>query len=212
MSTKTRFQRPRTARRGANLPFFLILSTSASVLAIAEGCSSTEAPAAGCTAGTTVSCACATGQTGTQLCGSAACTCASSGGTGTGTTKEDGGAAGEDDASAPSGDAGERIGDGGRVTDGASPASVYAACALQGSFGWPCSIANASNADAAGQSAVLDPTDCSDPNYPYCFLGGQGSWCTAPCTLMSVATTCNVEDAGCAPRTDTTCNAKGFCK
>lgn len=209
MATKTGFRSSRSARSAAYLSLFT-LAAAAAVLAIAAGCSSSEAPAAGCTAGTTVACACSSGETGTQLCGSAACTCASPG---AGATK-DSGANGvtEDDSGTPSLDAGEHIGDGGRVTDGASPASLYTACALQGSFGWPCSIANAPDVDAAGQSAVLDPIDCTDPSYPYCFLGGQGSWCTAPCTLATVAATCNLEDAGCAPRTDTTCNAKGFCK
>jgi hypothetical protein len=188
---------PPKIRSSSPLVFPLSCTFIAAVLAVAAGCSSSSAPAAGCTAGTTVACSCAGAETGTQLCGSAICSC---------------GTASQADAGASTEDAGEHIGDGGRVTDGASPSTLYSACALEGSFGWPCSLANVPGADAGDQTAVLDPVDCTDPSYPYCFLGGQGSWCTAPCTLSNVSSTCTVEDAGCAPRTDTTCNAKGFCK
>jgi hypothetical protein len=67
-----------------------------------------------------------------------------------------------------------------------------------GGFGWPCSAA----------TSGADPTDCTDPSYGQCFVGGQGAWCTKTCTGNSDCTTA-LEDAGCAP---TSCNARGFCK
>jgi hypothetical protein len=83
--------------------------------------------------------------------------------------------------------------------DGAAPDALYG-CAVTGSFGSPCS------ATTSGP----DPTDCTDPNYPDCFVGGQGAWCTKTCTPGS-ATDCTmgVEDAGCVP---SACNARGYCK
>jgi hypothetical protein len=87
------------------------------------------------------------------------------------------------------------VGDG--PHDGAPPDALYGACALQGSFGWPC------HATMTGP----DTTDCTDPNYGDCFVGGQGAWCTKACTAPTDCTT--VEDAGCPLMT---CNARGYCK
>jgi len=88
------------------------------------------------------------------------------------------------------------VGDGPR--DGAAPDALYGGCALEGSFGWPCSLT------ASGP----DPTTCTDPTYSVCFVGGQGAWCTKTCTSNTDCTT-GVEDAGCIP---TECNARGYCK
>jgi hypothetical protein len=82
--------------------------------------------------------------------------------------------------------------------DGGAPDALYGACAIKGGFGWPCT------ATASGP----DPTDCTDPSYGDCFVGGQGAWCTKSCTAATDCTT-GVEDAGCAP---TGCNARGYCK
>ncbi|HEX8790714.1 MAG TPA: hypothetical protein VF765_07165 [Polyangiaceae bacterium] len=88
------------------------------------------------------------------------------------------------------------VGDG--PHDGAAPDALYGACARQGSFGWPCSLT------ASGP----DTTDCTDPAYTQCFVGGQGAWCTKTCTSATDCTM-GVEDAGCIP---TGCNARGYCK
>lgn len=88
------------------------------------------------------------------------------------------------------------VGDG--PHDGAAPDALYGACALQGSFGWPC------HASTSGP----DTTDCTDPAYSQCFVGGQGAWCTKTCTTGTDCTM-GVEDAGCIP---TACNARGYCK
>jgi hypothetical protein len=82
--------------------------------------------------------------------------------------------------------------------DGGAPDALYGACATTGGFGWPCS------ATASGP----DPTDCTDPSYPDCFVGGQGAWCTKTCGGNADCTT-GARDAGCVP---TTCNTKGYCK
>jgi hypothetical protein len=82
--------------------------------------------------------------------------------------------------------------------DGAAPDALYGACAIKGSFGWPCT--------ASGSGP--DPTDCTDPNYPDCFVGGQGAWCTKTCAGSGDCTT-GVEDAGCIPAS---CNGRGYCK
>lgn len=115
-------------------------------------------------------------------------------------------------------------GDGGHIDDGASPAELYSACARTGSFGSPCTVPNA-----------IDTTDCTDPDFPYCFGGGQGYWCTAACDVAVDAgdagedggdeaggfAPCLIEvpdggfpdggvpNLGCTP---TACNAKGYCK
>jgi hypothetical protein len=83
--------------------------------------------------------------------------------------------------------------------DGAPPDALYGGCALQGSFGWPC------HAMTTGP----DTTDCTDPAYTVCFVGGQGAWCTKTCPGGPTDCTTGVEDAGCIP---TTCNARGYCK
>jgi hypothetical protein len=82
--------------------------------------------------------------------------------------------------------------------DGGAPDALYGACALTGGFGWPCSAAKSG----------ADPTDCTDPNYPQCFVGGQAAWCTKTCTSVTDCTT-GLEDAGCVP---TACNGQHFCK
>ena len=53
-----------------------------------------------------------------------------------------------------------------------------------------------------------DPGECTDPNFPICNVGGQGSWCTKICTGVDDCTT-DPDDAGCKP---TGCNKKGNCK
>lgn len=83
--------------------------------------------------------------------------------------------------------------------DGAAPDALYGACAVMGSFGWPCKLT------ASG----ADPTDCTDPAYPQCFVGGQGAWCTKLCPGGSSDCTTGGEDAGCVP---TQCNGRGYCK
>ena len=82
--------------------------------------------------------------------------------------------------------------------DGPAPDALYG-CALPGSFGANC------RATATG----ADPTDCTDPEYPICFVGGQGAWCTKTCTPTGTECTTGVEDGGCAP---TGCNGRGYCK
>ncbi len=81
------------------------------------------------------------------------------------------------------------------------PTAVYGECALKGSFGWPCS----------STTSGPDPTDCTDPNFPDCFVGGQGSWCTASCATFGVCPQPAEDggDAGCIP---SACNARGYCK
>ncbi len=116
-----------------------------------------------------------------------------------GAQKDSGGAtdAGPTDAGLTDGGPTEDVmGDG--PHDGGAPDALYGACALQGSFGWPCHLT------ASGP----DPTDCTDPTYSECFVGGQDSWCTKTCTASTDCTT-GVEDAGCIP---TGCNARGYCK
>jgi hypothetical protein len=90
----------------------------------------------------------------------------------------------------------DHVGDG--PMDGQPPDALYGGCALQGSFGWPC------HATMSGP----DTTDCTDPAYTECFVGGQGAWCTKTCTGATDCTT-GVEDAGCKPMS---CNARGYCK
>jgi hypothetical protein len=163
----------------------LWISAAAIAVGAVLGCSSSQSSGptstAECTAGSTVSCTCSNGQSGTELCGAApsACKCAGSPAEGS-------------DAGAPP------EGDGGHLNDGATPSQLYAACAVPGSFGAGCTQPNAN-----------DPTNCTDPEYPYCFGGGQGYWCTKPCTATGNECTTGVEDAGCIP---TQCNARGYCK
>lgn len=82
--------------------------------------------------------------------------------------------------------------------DGGAPDALYGACALKGGFGWPC-VANATGPD---------PADCTDPNFPVCFVGGQGNWCTKACASLTDCTT-GASDAGCVP---VQCNGRGLCK
>lgn len=179
----------------------LCFSLLAAVLA---GCSSSSSPSASsssCTAGDIVACTCANGSSGTQLCGASTCECSSGGGendASTPTGQDSSTAAPHQDASTPVADTGAPEGDGGHTKDGAPPSSLYGACAVQGGFGWPCTVAGGN-----------DPTNCTDPEFPYCFSGGQGSWCTKSCASDPNACTTNVPDAGCAP---TQCNARGYCK
>jgi hypothetical protein len=80
------------------------------------------------------------------------------------------------------------------------PLTATYACAVQGGFGWPCTVA-VSGPDSA---------ECTDPRFPYCFVGGQGGRCTAPCGDAGVGACPSVgADAGCVP---TDCNARGYCK
>jgi hypothetical protein len=88
------------------------------------------------------------------------------------------------------------VGDG--PHDGAPPDALYGGCERMGSFGSPCHLT------ATGP----DPTDCTDPTYPECFVGGQGAWCTKTC-MSATDCTMGVEDAGCIP---VQCNARGYCK
>jgi hypothetical protein len=154
---------------------------------IALGCSSSASPTTPCTSGTSVACTCPGGQSGTEACGSSVCTCASA-------EAGDGGAE-TPDADVP-GDATHR-------DEQPAPPAAYAACALPGSFGWPCTSA----------ISGLDPAECTDPSFPYCFAGAQGGRCTALCGDAGV-TSCPLSgsdagDAGCVP---TDCNARGYCK
>jgi len=160
----------------------------ASVFGCSSGQSQGPTTSAGCTAGSTVSCTCANGQTGTELCGAApsACSCGA-------VSNPDAGAH-ESDSGAP----GQGQGDGGHLNDGSTPTSLYGTCAVQGGFGWPCTQANAN-----------DPTSCTDPEYPFCFGGGQGFWCTKKCTAGGGECAQGVESSGCTP---TSCNARGYCK
>jgi hypothetical protein len=141
----------------------------AAVLPLVAGCSSSTSPAQG------------------SGCVGTSCHDGSAGGGGdtSGGGQGDGGTGDEHTGTGPG------IG----AHDGAAPDALYAACAVQGSFGWPCTAANSGP----------DPTDCTDPNYPDCFVGGQGAWCTATCSGTCAA----LEDAGCTP---TACNGRGYCK
>ncbi|MGH7297264.1 MAG: hypothetical protein ACRELB_20160 [Polyangiaceae bacterium] len=81
--------------------------------------------------------------------------------------------------------------------DAPAPDALYG-CAVQGSFGWTCT------ATTTGP----DPTECTDPAFPDCFVGGQGAWCSSTCASATDCTGGAV-DASCAP---TSCNSKGYCK
>ncbi|HEY1694001.1 MAG TPA: hypothetical protein VGG39_17660 [Polyangiaceae bacterium] len=130
----------------------------------------------------------------------------SSSGTGTGSEHEAGGgsdtgAASETGSSGDAGGGADSALDGGNgLHDGPAPDALYG-CAAQGSFGWSCT---ATEAGVTGP----DPTDCTDPAFPDCFVGGQGSWCTKTCTGDPDCTG-SAEDAGCAPAS---CNTRGYCK
>jgi hypothetical protein len=109
--------------------------------------------------------------------------------------------AGNVDASSEDAAAVDTPGDATHLDDKAAPTTVYGACAAPGSFGWPCTA----------PTSEPDPTECTDPNFPDCFVGGQGSWCTASCATFGVCPGGDQDggDAGCIP---TQCNARGYCK
>ena len=139
---------------------------------------------------------CSSSSSGPTPCSGTACvdanTTSDTGAMDTGTSAD---SATVDTGESDSGTESDVVGDGPR--DGASPTSMYGACAVMGGFGWPCTLT----------TSGADPTDCTDPNYPQCFVGGQGAWCTKLCTGNTDCTA--MEDAGCAP---TQCNARGYCK
>ncbi|MGO9714048.1 MAG: hypothetical protein ACLQBL_34655 [Polyangiaceae bacterium] len=159
-------------------------------LALAIGCSSSP-PEEGCFSGQTVACTCANGQSGTSACGSQACSCDLGEDSGT-TSNIDGGT---DSASI------DTPGDATHLDEKPPPTTGYAECAVKGSFGWPCSLT----------TSGPDPTECTDPNFPDCFVGGQGAWCTASCATFGVCPPDDQDggDAGCTP---TACNARSYCK
>ncbi len=196
-------------------PILWLASTGVATL-IVVACSSSSTPSGGttptCTNNDSVACVCPNGQESTAKCNDpASCAC--------------GQTPGDDSGPVTAPDSGHD-GDGGHVDDGASPSAMYSACAKQGSFGYPCTIPNAN-----------DPANCTDPNFPYCFGGGQGYWCTAFCGTsdggddagddggdagVTGLAACLVEEPdggyldaatspnqGCGP---TACNAKGYCK
>lgn len=122
------------------------------------------------------------------------------GGSDSGNEGEDAGTGGETGSGADSGGHDGAIGaDGGGESDGShdapAPDALYG-CAVMGSFGWTCT------ATATGP----DPTECTDPNFPDCFVGGQGAWCTKTCASVS---DCADDGGGCTP---SGCNTKGYCK
>jgi hypothetical protein len=187
-------------------PLWALAAAAGVGTTIVIACNSTTPPPGGggatsCTTGKdTVSCDCGDGTSGTQLCGDPqSCTCGSS------SSSSGGSSSGSSSGSAE--DAGPPPGDGGHVDDGATPFALYAACAVKGSFGYPC--------DAAASGT--DTTDCTDPNYPECFVGGQGSWCTALCggdaavclAAAADAGATGLDGGGCIP---TACNMQGYCK
>ena len=92
-------------------------------------------------------------------------------------------------------------GDATHKDDHVAPSTAYSACAVQGSFGWPCSLT----------TSGPDPTECTDPNFPYCFSGGLAAWCTASCAQFGTCPGGDEDggDAGCVP---SACNARGYCK
>lgn len=182
---------------GLSLRSFALLAFAALV---AAGCSSgapSDPSTESCVSGSTVTCTCENGQKGSQLCGSPTCTCAAAD---AGAVDDDAGRAATvaDAGGEGAADTGSHAGSGGGGGDGPAPSALYGACASKGSFGWPCSVDNGP-----------DPTDCTDPRFPYCFAGGQGSWCTVECGDAGFAVSCAAETTGCAP---TACNAKGYCK
>ncbi|HEY6463599.1 MAG TPA: hypothetical protein VIY73_25700 [Polyangiaceae bacterium] len=132
----------------------------------------------------------------------AGCSSGSSGGTG-GNEHEAGagsdtGAAAETASGADTGSSADGALDGGNGAHDGPAADALYGCATNGSFGWSC---------AASQTGP-DPTDCTDPAFPDCFVGGQGAWCTKTCGGDTDCTG-SAEDAGCAPAS---CNKQGYCK
>src|SRR5262249_29458620 len=109
-----------------------------------------------------------------------------------GPTGDDGGGGDATAADAPEDHPGEGS------HDGPPPDAIYSGCEKTGSLGPPCT------ATATGP----DPPNCTDTQYPICFVGGQGSWCTKTCTNTTDCTN-GAEDGGCVP---TGCNGRGYCK
>ena len=177
-------------------PVWMALAAMASAIA---GCSSSSSPETGCTSGETVSCTCASGRSGTRACGEPECSCAG----------EDSGASGNLDAGLDASlDASldalsqDNPGDATHQDEKPPPLTAYSECSVKGSFGWPCSLT----------TSGPDPSECTDLNFPDCFAGGQGAWCTASCATFGVCPGQEMSDggdAGCAP---TACNARGYCK
>jgi hypothetical protein len=153
------------------------------------GCS-TLPEATGCTPGETVSCTCGV-RTGTSLCGSLQCSC----------DDTDGGVTVVNEDAGVDGPTLDMPGDATHLDEKTPPATGYEVCAAKGSFGWPCGL------DASGP----DPTTCTDPNFPDCFVGGQSAWCTASCATFGICPGGDQDggDAGCVP---VACNARGYCK
>jgi hypothetical protein len=102
-------------------------------------------------------------------------------------------APGEDDDADTPGDATHK-------DDQPAPSATYA-CALEGGFGWLCTL------DASGP----DPGECTDPRFPICFAGGQGARCTAECGDGGVAA-CPAASGGGTGCIPSDCNARGYCK
>jgi hypothetical protein len=175
-------RRPRFFR-----PYLFWIGSITGALAMTLGCDTTT-PGESCNSGETFACTCASGQAGTVACGYADCVCG-----------EDSGGldAGIEDATSI-----DTPGDATHLDEKPAPETVYAECAINGSFGWPCTL------DASGP----DPVECTDPQFPDCFAGGQSSWCTASCAQFGVCPAPADQDggdAGCAP---VACNARGYCK
>ena len=176
-----------TKRTFLSWPLFWV-GTLTTAVTLVIGCSSTP-EATSCTPGEIVACACG-GRTGTGLCGNTECSCDNDDAGNTVTID-----AGMDAAAI------DMPGDATHLDDKPAPLVAYGECATNGSFGWPCSLT----------TSGPDTAECTDPNFPDCFAGGQGAWCTASCATFG---TCpgrdeDAGDAGCLP---TACNARGYCK
>jgi len=167
----------------SSLRAFVITLGAAAIAAVAACSSDASSPGDGasCKAGTTVTCACADGSTGSQQCGAASCTCNGTHDASTGGGNDAG--AEPDTSTGAQTDSGAGNGDGGHLHDGGGPG----ADASPGSYGADCT----------------KDTDCTDPVYNACFLGGSRSFCTKHCTGA----------ADCPnPPTSGTCNKQSFCK
>jgi hypothetical protein len=182
-----------TKRSILSSPLFWIGSLATSLLLVlAIGCSSSPPPETGCTSGETLPCTCASGHSGTSPCGSPVCSCDES---------EDAAPLGAVDAGidAPAVDT---PGDATHLDEKPPPTTAYAECAVKGSFGSPCTLT----------TSGPDPSECTDPNFPDCFAGGQGAWCTVSCATFGVCIPPGDKDGGDAGCTPTACNARGYCK
>ena len=170
-------------------PLRIVLAIAGGLLfASASACSSNDAGGTGdgtsaqtCKAGSTVACTCADGASGTEACGSTTCTCASApvdGGSGPIGTSDSG--TSEDTGVS---DTGTGNGDGGHLHDSGPTASDAAA----GTYGADCKV----------------DTDCTDPVYNACFVGGNRSFCTKHCATAADCPT---------PPTVGQCNKQLYCK